>query len=261
MRLIVFICLFLCGCVSEQKIEKILIEKPEILLKVIKKNPHSMMKAFQEAFSVVQKESAQKKRIEEKKKLEAMYKAPQKPSLGSDEAFRGDRNAPLVVVEYSDFMCYHCSTAYKTVKSLMKRYGEKIVFVYKHLASRAPSSKLASQYFEAIKLQDVTKAYQLHDMIFENQRGLKQGGEAFLQKKAKMLKVDMIKLAVALSSEIVLKKIAQHQAEAARFNIQGTPGFLLNGVTIKGAYPLSHFYEVIGKLKKNKLLPPDFKVE
>jgi protein-disulfide isomerase len=39
-------------------------------------------------------------------------------------------------------------------------------------------------------------------------------------------------------------------AEAAKFGFQGTPGFLLNGVPVKGAYPTSHFDNIISELKK-----------
>ena len=38
--------------------------------------------------------------------------------------------------------------------------------------------------------------------------------------------------------------------EASSFGMQGTPGFILNGVPVRGAYPVSHFDGIINELKK-----------
>ena len=108
---------------------------------------------------------------------------------------------------------------------------------------------IASQYFEAIKLQDQEKAFEFHDEIFKNQRGLKNG-EAFLKKIAQKVGADMGKVAKDLNSEAVKDKIKADMAEAAKFQIQGTPGFVLNGVPIRGAYPISHFEMIVEELKK-----------
>ena len=112
---------------------------------------------------------------------------------------------------------------------------------------------ISSQYYEAIRLQDAKKAFEFHDRIYKNQR-LLQKGEEFLKSLAKELKVDMAKLAKDVNSEGVKARIAKDMEEAAKFGFQGTPGFLLNGVPVKGAYPTSHFVDIVNKLKeKGKL--------
>ena len=60
----------------------------------------------------------------------------------------------------------------------------------------------------------------------------------------------MNKLAKDIKSDEVMNRIKQDQAEAAKFGFQGTPGFLLNGVPVKGAYPVSHFEGIVQELKK-----------
>src|SRR5690606_12465907 len=112
-----------------------------------------------------------------------------------------------------------------------------------------PQAMPASQYFEAIRLQDEEKAWKFHDAIYENQRKL-QNGESFLKSLAKDLKVDMKKLEKDVKSEAVQKRINEDMEEAAKFGFQGTPGFLLNGIPVKGAYPTSHFDNLIEELKK-----------
>ncbi|MCO4755393.1 MAG: thioredoxin domain-containing protein, partial [Bacteriovoracaceae bacterium] len=46
------------------------------------------------------------------------------------------------------------------------------------------------------------------------------------------------------------ERIQQDQKEAAKFGIQGTPGFIINGIPVKGAYPTDHFVGIIEQLKE-----------
>ena len=108
---------------------------------------------------------------------------------------------------------------------------------------------IASQYYEAIRIQNAEKAWQFHDAIYKDQRRL-QNGEKFLKEIASKLKVDMKKLAKDVNSEEVTKRIEADMAEASKFGFQGTPGFLLNGIPVKGAYPTAHFDSLIEELKK-----------
>jgi protein-disulfide isomerase len=108
---------------------------------------------------------------------------------------------------------------------------------------------ISSKYYEAIRLQDEKKSWEFHDRIYKDQAKLRNG-EAFLKATAKELKVDMAKLEKDVKSEAVQKRIDADMAEAAKFGFQGTPGFLLNGVPVKGAYPTAHFDQLIEELKK-----------
>ena len=133
---------------------------------------------------------------------------------------------------------------------LMSKYEGKIRFVYKHLPlSFHPQAMPASQYFEAIRLQSPTKAGEFHDRIYKDQRKL-QNGEAWLKSIAKELKVDLARLALDVKSETVQKRIDEDMAEAAKFGFQGTPGFVINGIPVKGAYPINHFEGIVEELKK-----------
>ena len=57
-----------------------------------------------------------------------------------------------------------------------------------------------------------------------------------------------------MSRKLMENPLTKDMEEAAKFGFQGTPGFLLNGVPVKGAYPTSHFVDIVNKLKeKGKL--------
>lgn len=238
------------ACTSKDELKKMLKENPDIITEAIEANPTKFIDALNNAVKVAQEGEGKRRAEEEKKNLEESFNNPLQAQIRSDESFRGNKDAQITLIEYSDFECPFCSRGFNTVMELMKKYEGKIRFVYKHLPlSFHPQAMPASQYYEAIRLQNPEKAWEFHDRIYKEQRKL-QNGEAFLKSIAKELKVDMAKLAKDVKSEAVQKRIDEDMAEAAKFGFQGTPGFLLNGVPVKGAYPTSHFDGIIEELKK-----------
>lgn len=238
------------ACTSKDELKKLLKENPDIITEAIEANPEKFIDALNNAVKAAQADQGKKREDEEKKALEESFNNPLKADFRADESFRGSKDAPLTLVEYSDFECPFCSRGFNTVMELMKKYEGKIRFVYKHLPlSFHPQAMPAAQYYEAIRLQSEEKAWKFHDIIYQNQRKL-QNGEAFLKATAKELKVDLVRLAKDVKSEVVQSRIAADMAEAAKFGFQGTPGFLFNGIPVKGAYPASHFDSIVEELKK-----------
>lgn len=238
------------ACTSKDDLKKMLKENPDIITEAIEANPTKFIDALNNAVKSAQENEGKRREEEEKKALEASFENPLKPEIRSDESFRGNKDAQITLVEYSDFECPFCSRGYGTVRELLEKYKGNIRFVYKHLPlSFHPQAMPASQYYEAIRMQDEEKAWKFHDKIYENQRKL-QNGESFLKSLAKELGVDMKRLAKDIKSEKVQERIDADMAEAAKFGFQGTPGFLLNGIPVKGAYPTSHFEGLIKELEK-----------
>lgn len=250
MTLLAGLLVLISACTTKEELKKMLKENPDIVTEAIEANPTKFIDALNNAVKVAQEGEGKRRQEEEKKALEDSYNNPLEPQIRADESFRGNKDAPITLVEYSDFECPFCSRGFNTVMELMKKYDGKIRFVYKHLPlSFHPQAMPASQYFEAIRLQSAEKAWKFHDKIYQEQRSL-QNGEKFLKKIAQELKVDMAKLEKDVKSEAVQKRIDADMEEAAKFGFQGTPGFLLNGIPVKGAYPTSHFDGIIEELKK-----------
>lgn len=253
--LVVFVStLLLASCTSDEKFKqqmsKVLKEDPKILTEAIEQHPAEFITALQNAAKNAQEEMGKKREEDEKKKLEESFDKPLVAEIRSDEAIRGTKGAPITLVEYSDFECPFCSRGYETVMQLMKKYEGKIQFVYKHLPlSFHEQAMISSQYYEAIRLQDEKKAFAFHDEIFKNQAKLKNG-KAFLDASAKKVGADMAKLKKDIDSDAVKNRIEADMKEASSFGMQGTPGFLLNGVPVRGAYPVEYFDSLIAELQK-----------
>jgi protein-disulfide isomerase len=235
---------------SKDQIKKMIKDNPDIITDAIEANPSQFIEALNKAVKAAQADQAKKRESDEKKKLEEAFDKPLKAEIRSDELIRGTKGAPLTLVEYSDFECPFCSRGYKTVMTLLEKYKGKIQFVYKHLPlDFHPNAMPASIYYEAIRLQNHDKAVKFHDGIYENQKKL-QNGEKFLKELAKKVGADMSKLAKDVKSDALKKRVESDIAEAHKYGFQGTPGFLLNGIPVKGAYPIEHFEKLIEELKK-----------
>lgn len=250
--LVILCCLFIMSCTSQEQMKKqvsqILKDDPKVLTDAIEKNPAAFIEALQKAAKVAQEEMGKNRESEEKKKLEESFDKPLMAEIRSDESIRGPKDAPLTLVEYSDFECPFCSKGYDTVVALMKKYEGKIRFIYKHLPlSFHEQAMITAQYYEAVRLQDPKKAFAFHDEIFKNQRKLKNG-TAFLDATVKQVGADLGKVKKDLNSAASKARIEADMKEAASFGMQGTPGFLLNGVPVRGAYPPEYFDGIVEQL-------------
>jgi protein-disulfide isomerase len=244
----------LASCTSDEKMKqqmaKILKDDPKILTDAIEKHPAEFITALQAAAKNAQEEMGKKREEDEKKKLEESFDKPLVANIRSDESIRGPKDAPLTLVEYSDFECPFCSRGYTTVMDMMKKYNGKIRFIYKHLPlSFHEQAMISAQYYEAVRLQDEKKAFAFHDEVFSNQAKLKNG-PAFLDATVKKVGADLGKVKKDLNSDAVKNRIAADMKEAGEFGMQGTPGFLLNGVPVRGAYPAEYFTTIVDELQK-----------
>lgn len=240
----------------KDEIRKTLKEHPEILFEIIKENPREFMDTVQQAVQLSKQQEAANQAEEEQRQLKAAFANPLTPEIRKDETIRGNPNAPIVLVEYSDFQCPYCARGSRTVKQLMDKYDGKIAFVYKHMPLGFHAQAMpAAQYYEAIRLQNEQLAFAFHDQIFADGDKVKNG-EPYLKEIAKKLGVNMKHLNKTLKNkaDFIQNRIKQDIDEAAKFGFQGTPGFLLNGVSIKGAYPLEYFDMIIAEMQKENLL-------
>jgi protein-disulfide isomerase len=246
--------ILITGCTSNDKLKeqmaKILQENPKILTDAIEKNPAEFITALQNASKNAQEGMAKLRAEEEKKALEESFDKPLLAEIRKDETIRGTKGAPITIVEYSDFECPFCSRGFDTVQNLLKKYEGKIQFVFKHLPlSFHEQAMISAQYYEAIRLQDEKKAFAFHDEIFKSQAKLKNG-VTFLDEITKKVGADLARVKKDITSEKVTKRIEDDIKEAGSFGMQGTPGFLVNGVPVRGAYPVEHFVTIIDELQK-----------
>jgi protein-disulfide isomerase len=241
--------LVLSACAPTSKQLKEAIEKdPSIVFTAIEKDPEKFIEVVNKAAREAQSKGAEKAAQEENAKRDEEFKNPLKPEIEEGRAIWGPADAKITIVEYSDFQCPYCSRGFQTLQEVKKAYPNQIRFVFKHLPLEFhPLAMPSAKYFEAIARQSAEKAYKFHDMVFENQGELNAKKEAFLKETAKKAGADMKKLEKDLNDPTLMDRITKDTAEAQKFGISGTPGFVINGVSLKGAYPFPEFKNIIDR--------------
>ncbi len=226
--------------ITQEALKKALTDHPEIFIEFLKSHKAEVLQIINEAVS-------ESRLAQEQRSLDESLKNPYKPKISEQTRIRGNKAAKYTLIEYADFQCPYCGNSYPTVEKLREKYGDDLRFVYKHLplSSIHPQALPAARYMEAISLQSQDKAWNFYDIVFKNQSQL---SENFYQQTAKTLGLDLERLAADLKSEQVAAAIDADVKEAGEMGFTGTPGFLLNGVPIRGAYPIDYFEKIIAKL-------------
>lgn len=159
------------------------------------------------------------------------------PRLGEDDA-------PITIIEFSDFECPFCSRAANgPVKQIIKEYVDtgkaKLVFMNYPLGFHQ-YAQIAAEASECANEQG--KFWQMHDKIFENQPSLNKEN---LVKWAQEIKLDMNMFNGCLNDNKYAQEVQKDMAVAQSAGVQGTPSFLINGQMIVGAQPFEAFKQVI----------------
>jgi protein-disulfide isomerase len=157
----------------------------------------------------------------------------------------GKPNAPVTIVEISDFQCPFCSRVGPTIKQLKEKYGpDKIRLVWKHnplpFHKNARGAHEASQTVFALGGSDAF--WKFHDSAFANQQAL---SDENYEKWAGEAGVDRAKFKAAYSAKKYAAKVDEDLAMSKKIGATGTPAFRINGVTLSGAQPVDKFAEVI----------------
>ena len=157
---------------------------------------------------------------------------------------KGKGDAPVTIVEISDFQCPFCSRVTPTIKQVEETYKDQVRVVFKHnplpFHNRArPAAEAANTVFA---LGGSQAFWKFHDQAFANQQNLTD--ENF-ENWAAAAGVDKAKFKEAYGAKKYAAKVDEDMALAQKINANGTPAFRINGVTVSGAQPFDKFKEVI----------------
>ena len=156
----------------------------------------------------------------------------------------GPANAPITIVEFSDYECPFCRRWHAEVyKPLLAAYPGKIRLVYRNLplTSIHPDALGAAEAAMCAGEQDVYWKY--HDKLFASES---LGNSVYLQ-YAKDLGLNMTTFESCLNDHKYQKAIQTDSDFAINLGVRSTPTFFINGLAIVGAQPLDVFKQVIDK--------------
>lgn len=164
-----------------------------------------------------------------------------------DDPIKGDKNAPVTIVEFSDFECPYCARFYKdTLGKLTSEYINKgkVKLVYRDFPlSFHSNAKNAAMAAECAKEQGGDAGYyKYHDKLYENQSSF---STANFKKWAKDLGLKESQFNDCLDKKKYEKEVDKDFTDGQSYGVTGTPAFFVNGVKLTGAQPFSVFQSVI----------------
>jgi protein-disulfide isomerase len=159
-----------------------------------------------------------------------------------DDPSIGPEDAPVTIVEFSDYQCPYCQVWYqRTFDQLMTNYPGLIRFVYRDLT--LPSHPEAIPAAEAAQCAGDQGAYwKFHDSLFSGQYIL---GRAGYDQIASDLGLDATSFEACLDDHRYLAEIKEDTSDATRAGLSGTPSFVINGRILIGALPFEDFKAII----------------
>lgn len=165
-------------------------------------------------------------------------------ALIDDDTVKGDSDAPVTIVEWSDFECPFCTRFYtQTFKQIDEEYIKtgKVKMVYRDfpLSFHANAQK-AAEAAECAGEQG--KFWEMHDKLFDN--GVDGGVPSFKQFAAD-IGLGTAEFNDCLDSGSMASEVQKDMDDGVALGIRGTPGFIINGQLVSGAQPFSVFKQVI----------------
>jgi protein-disulfide isomerase len=161
--------------------------------------------------------------------------------LAADDHVRGDKNAKVTLVEYSDFQCPYCGAVTPTLEKILSDYKGKVKLIFRHYPlSFHENAQKAAEASECASEQG--KFWEMHDKMFTNQSALTVDN---LKQYAKDLKLNTTKFNSCLDSGKYAQKVKDEETQGTQYGVEGTPATFVNGTLVSGAVPYDSFKQVI----------------
>ena len=164
-----------------------------------------------------------------------------------DDAVLGDKDAPITIIEFSDYECPFCARFYlNTLPQLKREYIDtgKVKLIYRDfpLGFHQNAQKAAEATEIAEELGGGEKFWEMHDKIFENQQAITIED---LVRYAEEIGLNKEKFKELLDTNKYENEVLEDFQDGQKAGVQGTPTFFINGQVLVGAQPFEAFQEII----------------
>lgn len=155
---------------------------------------------------------------------------------------KGPADAPITIVEFSDYECPYCGKAQDAVQQVFKAYPGKVRLVFRDYP--LDFHQLAPKAAEGAHCAgEQSKYWEMHDVLFSNQTALTP--EDLAKHAATITGLDQAKWKTCLDSGKMAAKVIADTADGRAAGVDGTPAFFINGILLSGARPFEDFKRVI----------------
>jgi protein-disulfide isomerase len=190
---------------------------------------------------LTQRREADARRALREKATVVIQLEPPRVEVAADGPSRGPDDAPITIVEFSDFQCPFCRRAVPTLHEVMEKYPGKVRIVYRNLplGSHGRARPAAEA---ALCAGEQGQFWAYHDLLFQNQRQLE---DEDLARYAGEVGIDTDKFKACVDEKRFDSRVNADMEAARAAGVTGTPAFFVNGIMLSGAKPAGDFYRVI----------------
>ncbi len=155
--------------------------------------------------------------------------------------FKGPADAPITLVQFSDYHCPFCQRVEPTIKQIMDTNPGKVKVIWRH--NPLPFHTGADKTHTAAECAfQQGKFWEYHDDLFSN---MQDRGEPGLIARAEKLGLDKAKFQTCLSAGQAKAMVDKDLAAGAKAGVRGTPATFVNGTLVSGAQPIESFNTII----------------
>jgi protein-disulfide isomerase len=182
------------------------------------------------------------RRLRQSADVKVMLQAPKVQVAYDPARVRGNRDAPVTIVEFSDFQCPYCRKANATLQELLEKYKDRVRLAFRDfpLTEIHPQAQRAAEAARCAGQQGQFWAY--HDLLFASPAMLSEEG---LKQHARSLGLDATQFDTCLRDGKFKARVEEDLKEGTRAGVSGTPGFFINGTFLSGSQPLAAFERII----------------
>ncbi|MFH1895314.1 MAG: DsbA family protein [archaeon] len=170
--------------------------------------------------------------------------APVVNASADDDTVKGAENAPVTIIEFSDYQCPFCERFYaETLPSIQQKYIDsgKVKLVYRDFPlGFHENAQKAAEAAECAGEQG--KYWEMHNKIFDNQTAI---DIVSLKQYAVQLGLNQEKFNQCLDSSAMASEVQKDFADGQKYGVTATPTFFVNNTKLVGAQPFSAFEQLI----------------
>lgn len=180
----------------------------------------------------------------------AVYLQPPRAEVSLDGApVKGVKEAPVTIVEFSDFQCPFCKKSKSVTKQVLQQYSGKVKLAFRDFPIRN-IHPLAQKAAEAARCAgEQGKYWEYHDLLFGKAPDL----EVFqLKQYAAALGLDSARFHECLQGGKYAALVEKDLQDGIQLGVSSTPTFFVNGRPVIGAQPFSAFEKIIEEELQNR---------
>jgi protein-disulfide isomerase len=167
--------------------------------------------------------------------------APTVHVTADDDPFMGPADAPVTIIEFSDFQCPYCRRVQPILQQVLKDYHGTVKLVFRDFPLRNihPQAQKAAEAAQCAAEQQQFWAY--HDKLFATT----QLEEPALKQYAQELGLDMQRFEPCVTSGKYAQEVERDLQDGLNAGVSATPSFFVNGQPLSGAVPYERFKELV----------------